>query len=91
MQNISSLLVTIFGIVIFIWLLPALLWLLAIIILLVVVFVFYQKYKVNQYLKNNGTQFNQEEDTTYTYTQTHSTNQTEDIIDVEFSERDDVS
>lgn len=89
MQNIGSLLFTIFGIIIFIWLLPTLLWILAIVVLLVVIFVFYQKYKMAKYLKDVNEQMNEQMNQQDTYYSNTNTSSVDDVIDVEFSEREE--
>lgn len=77
------------GIILFIWLLPALLWFLLILIVGILAYVYYQKHKYNKYINEFMKDTDFQEDS-FTNENSHTNSSVnEDIIDVEFSESED--
>ncbi len=92
MQNLTSLLLTILGIVLFITLLPALLWLFLILILVVVVYFVVQRARYRKYMEQMQDEFTKnfsQEDTFYENKQNQHRPNQDDVIDVEFSESEE--
>lgn len=91
MNNIITILLAILGIIVFIKVLPFLIWLGLIILLMIVGYLFYVNYKASKIMKD----FNkQQEETlnngTFTYTTYENRNDgTDEVIDVEFSESEE--
>ena len=85
MRDISSILLTILGVALFIFFLPTLLWLLLILVVVIVVYVMYQKHKYNKYRNDFMEDSSQE---TY-YTSQNTNTSDDDVIDVEFSESEE--
>lgn len=90
MQNLGSLLLTIFGVILFIWLLPTLLWIIVIIGIVVFIYVNVQKAKYRNYMKDmeDASQDYTEEYTT-TYESRSSSSKDSDVIDVEYTESEE--
>ena len=89
MQNLASILLTVFGIIIFIALLPTLLWLLLIVVVVIVIYVSIQKMKYRKYMDNVEDEYTNQQNEYYT--NNTSTQHSDDVIDVEFSESEDES
>lgn len=85
MKDLSSILLTIFGILLFIFFLPTLLWIILIVVAIVVCYIAYQKHKYTKYM--NDFMENAEEE--YRYNEKQSYSQDDNVIDVEFSESDE--
>lgn len=87
MQNLGSLLLACLGIIIFIWLLPALIWIVLIVAVIVIVYVNVQKAKYRKYMNDME---DSAQDYTSDYSESSSTNvHDSDIIDVEYTESED--
>lgn len=90
MQNLGSLLLTLLGVILFIWLLPTLLWIVLIVAVVVLVYVNIQKAKYRKYMNDmeDATQDFREEYTS-TYESKRSSSLDSDVIDVEYTESED--
>lgn len=86
MKDIKSLLLAVLGIVLFIILLPTLMWLAFIVIILVVIFAVYMRVKYNRFMKNAQDQFTRYDNQEYGF---KGTPVNDDVIDVEYSEKED--
>lgn len=87
MQDILSLILTIVGCIIFIQLLPALVWLFVMIMIIAFLYTTYQRYKyvrAQKEMQKNGTY----QQSTYTNTNTSNTSNS-DVIDVEYTESEE--
>lgn len=90
MQNLGSLLLTLIGIILFIWLLPTLLWIVLIIAIVVLVYVNIQKAKYRKYMNDMEDAAQEfEEKYTSTYESRRSSSIDSDVIDVEYTESED--
>ncbi|NBK96873.1 MAG: hypothetical protein EOM50_02425 [Erysipelotrichia bacterium] len=88
MQNLSSLLLSIFGVILFIWLLPTFLWIILIVALVVIIYVNIQKMKYRKYMKDMedmAEDYHEEYQDTYK----HSSTIDSDVIDVEYTESEE--
>ena len=81
MRDLISLLLTVVGCVIFIQLLPALLWLFLIVMGIIFVYTIYQRYKFTQYQKTAQKTYYEDDGV--------KTEIKPDVIDVEFSESEE--
>lgn len=90
MQNLGSLLLTLLGVILFIWLLPTLLWIVLIVAVVVLVYVNIQKAKYRKYM-NDMEDASQDfrEEYTSTYESKRSSSLDSDVIDVEYTESED--
>ena len=83
MRDIRALLITLLGVIIFIALLPTLLWLLAIVFVIFIIFLIYSRVKYRRMFRD-ATMFEEEE-----YTNTRQRNIDPDVIDVEYTQKDE--
>lgn len=93
MKDIQSILITIIGIVLFITLLPTLLWLALIVAALVAVFVIYSRFKYKRYMKDVEKEFENAgytQNTSSTFSKKDSRIKP-DVIDVEYTEHEEDS
>lgn len=88
MRDIISLLLTVVGCLIFIQLLPALIWLFVVIMVAAFLYTTYQRYKYTQYQKQAQQRGQYQEYNENTTTSTNGSVKS-DVIDVEFSEREE--
>lgn len=86
MKDVRAILIAIVGVIIFITLLPALLWLLVIILILVAIFSIYSRIKYNRFMKTVSHDF----DNDFFRDNTKADKRIDpDAIDVEYSEKED--
>lgn len=90
MQNLGSLLLTLLGVILFIWLLPTLLWIVLIVAVVVLVYVNIQKAKYRKYMNDmEDSAQGYREEYTSTYESKRSSSLDSDVIDVEYTESED--
>lgn len=90
MRDIRALLIMVLGVIIFIALLPALLWLFAIILILIAIFAIYSRVKYLRMMKNAQEQFKDMYQDDYTNNRQNSNRNIDpDVIDVEYTEKED--
>ena len=91
MQNLTSFVITILGILLFIALLPALMWLFLILIVVVVVFFFVQRARYRKYMEKMEEEYTRNFSQEDTFYQSNANQQrpNDDVIDVEYSESEE--
>lgn len=90
MRDIRALLIMVLGVIIFIALLPALLWLFAIILILIANFAIYSRVKYRRMMKDAQEQFKDMYQDDYTNNRQNSNRNIDpDVIDVEYTEKED--
>lgn len=90
MQNLTSLLLTLLGVLLFIWLLPALIWIVLIVAVVVIIYVNVQKAKYRKYMKDmedSAQSFSEEFNSSYTHSGRSDIDS--DVIDVEYTESEE--
>lgn len=86
-MQITSIILAVLGILLFIYLLPTLLWLAGLFIIVIIIVAVYQRHKVVKAMKEMEDR--DKESTTYTYTYTTSNRNEDDVIDVEYKESEE--
>lgn len=91
MNDLRTILISVIGVVIFIALLPALLWLFVIVMVLIAIFVIYSRIKYNRYMKDVQKEFGESPFFNANgQEQPKQDNRIDkDVIDVEYTESDD--
>lgn len=90
MQNLGSLLLTLLGVILFIWLLPTLIWIVLIVAVVVLVYVNIQKAKYRKYMNDMEDAAQAfREDYTSTYKSKKTSSLDSDVIDVEYTESEE--
>lgn len=90
MNDLLSIFITVIGVLIFIAILPTLLWLILIIGVVVIAYVQYHKYKYKKMMDAVEKETQQAEEYYQNDYETRNDYETKEIIDVEYTEREDV-
>ena len=89
MDDLKTLLITILGVILFVAIFPYLVWLFIIIGIIILIAVIYIRHKYHQALKDANQNFNSTNEENYDDPLRHSDNGLGDIIDAEYSEREE--
>ena len=89
MRDFRAVLIAILGVILFITLLPALLWLLVIILIIIAIFSIYSRIKYKRFMKNVQQDFDNDFFRENTGQDKKDHRIDPDVIDVEYSEKDE--